>query len=79
MCCMARHGMACISSFLQGLHTVLSLLPAFRPYRDLHSRLDSGKGKGDSDDDDAAFDLYVDQLTLVFNLVHVLSSYGELR
>jgi hypothetical protein len=47
---------------------VLKLLPIFRPYEDF-ADLDS------ADDDD--FDEYADQITMIFNVVHVLSSYGE--
>ena len=77
---------------MQSLHTVLSLLPMFRPYKDLvlapavsKETVKGGKGNKDNkntaedeEEADALFDQYVDQLTLVFNLVHVLSSYGEL-
>lgn len=47
---------------------VLRLLPVFRPYENF-TDLDT------ADDDD--FDEYADQITLIFNVIHVLSSYGE--
>lgn len=45
---------------------MVKLLPAYRPYQTF--------AKVDKDDN---FDDYADQLTMVFNLVHVLSNYGE--
>lgn len=50
------------------LSAVLKLLPAFRPYEDFATI--------DKDDN---FDDYADQLTMVFNLIHVLSNYGEFQ
>lgn len=52
------------------LDSVVSYLPMFRPYRKFSSSLSR-------DDDD--FEEYADQLTLIFNYVHVLSNYGEFR
>lgn len=52
--------------------TVLALLPRCRPYMQfplLKFR----------QDDPEEFDAYIDQLTLIFTLVHVLSNFGELR
>ena len=53
----------------QDLTTVLQLLPLYRPYRSFT------KISKSSD----SFDEYTDQITMLFNLIHVLSNYGELR
>ena len=51
------------------LGTALKLLPSFRPYKKyVHLKR--------TDDD---FDEYANQITMIFNVIHVLSSYGELR
>ena len=50
------------------LITVIKLLPSFRPYRNF-----SNISK------ETNFDDFADQLTMVFNLVHVLSNYGEFQ
>ena len=52
------------------LNSVISYLPMFRPYRKFAPSL--------SNDDDDFFE-YSDQLTLIFNYIHVLSNYGEFR
>ena len=52
------------------LAKVLALLPLNRPYKRFNSVFTP---------DDDAFQEYVDQLTMVFNLIHVLSNNGELR
>ena len=51
------------------LKNLLKLLPTFRPYSDFHDVRDGH--------DDDNFDEYADTLTLIANVVHVLSSYGE--
>jgi hypothetical protein len=51
------------------LATVLRFLPLYRPYK-AFSRVKKGE---------ESFDEYADQLTMIFNLIHVLSNYGELR
>ena len=51
------------------LKSVLQLLPLYRPYK-----IFSGFSY-----DDEIFDTFADQLTMVFNVVHVLSNYGELQ
>jgi hypothetical protein len=53
----------------QDLVTVLRLLPLYRPYR-AFTKLSK---------DNDSFDEYTDQITMLFNLIHVLSNYGELR
>lgn len=52
------------------LPTVLTLLPLYRPYKQF-----TNLQKEDTDE----FTAYLDQLTMLFNLIHVLSNYGELR
>ena len=52
------------------LSGVLALLPLYRPYKRFSSAFTP---------DDDLFQEYVDQLTMVFNLIHVLSNNGELR
>ena len=51
------------------LSTALKLLPTFRPYKKFSYLKQS----------DDEFSDYSDQITMIFNVVHVLSSYGELR
>ena len=51
------------------LSSVLKQLYLYRPYKTFRNL------KYDSDE----FDSYADQLTMVFNIIHVLSNYGELR
>lgn len=50
--------------------TVLSMLPQYRPYLK-YPLLEQ--------DSSEATDAYLDQLTMLFSLIHVLSNYGELR
>jgi hypothetical protein len=52
------------------LSEVLQLLPLNRPYKRFATSFTP---------DDDIFSDYVDQLTMVFNLIHVLSNNGELR
>lgn len=52
------------------LSEVLQLLPLYRPYKRFATAFTP---------DDDMFSDYVDQLTMVFNLIHVLSNNGELR
>lgn len=71
---------SCISSAFYGSKTginvhldfgsMLKLLPTFRPYDDFKSMKDGH--------DDDLFDEYADTLTLIANVIHVLSNYGEL-
>ena len=51
------------------LVNVLRLLPLYRPYR-VFSKIKKGED---------SFDEYSDQITMIFNLIHVLSNYGELK
>jgi hypothetical protein len=52
------------------LLTVLQILPLYRPYK---------KYKDVTTVDHHDFDDYTHQITMVFNLIHVLSNNGELR
>lgn len=53
----------------QDLVTVLRLLPLYRPYKSFTKVSKSND----------SFDEYTDQITMLFNLIHVLSNYGELK
>ena len=71
---------SCISSAFYGtktginvhlnLNNLLKLLPTFRPYDD-YNEIKNGH-------DDEEFDEYADTLTLIANVIHVVSNYGEL-
>ena len=71
---------SCISSAFYGtktginvqldLNNLLKLLPTFRPYDD-YDEISNGH-------DDESFDEYADTLTLIANVIHVVSNYGEL-
>ena len=71
---------SCISSAFYGtktginvhldLNNLLRLLPTFRPYDD-YDEIINGH-------DDEEFDEYADTLTLIANVIHVVSNYGEL-
>eukprot|EP01041_Mallomonas_annulata_P012193 gene12193-25611_t len=48
---------------------ILRTLPLYRPYKMYKL----------SNKDDEKFDEFADQLTMIFNIIHILSNYGELR